>query len=141
MQLLSIDLPAGATTVEPRVAPAAVPVSHIRKIPKTLASTDAPPSFVYLALESTAAVTAVIEVFVRDEAAVLPLPEPGPQSTDQWYRIQDGATTSLTVVVGVMDAAVKFPIFSGSAYFRVTTGPVGDPATLKIGIGPSIGTI
>jgi len=141
MQLLSIALPAGATTVEPRADPSLVPGTHIRKIPKTLASTDTPPSFVYLALESTAAVTAVIEIFVRDEAAVLQQPEPGPRATDQWYRIQDGAATSLTVAVGVMDAAIKFPIFSGSAYFRVTTGPIATPATLKIGIGPSIGTI
>ena len=141
MQLLSIALPAGATTVEPRVAPAAVPTTHIRKIPKTVVGSDAPPAFVYLALESTGVVTAVIEIFVRDEAAAIPLPEPGPQASDQWYRVQDGAATSLTVAVGVMDAAVKMPAFSGSAYFRVTTGPVAVPATLRIGFGPSIGTI
>ena len=141
MQLLSIALPAGAVTVEPRADPSLVPTTHIKKIPKTLASTDTPPAFVYLALESTAAVTAVIEIFVRDEAAVIQQPEPGPRATDEWYLIQDGATTSLTVAVGVMDAAVKLPAFSGSAYFRVTTGPVTTPAILKIGFGPSIGTI
>ncbi len=140
MQFLGIDLAATATTADPRSAPEDVPTTHIVKVPPTLPSTDTPPSFVHLALEAASAATVTVELYVRDEAAVRASQAPPPSDEDEWYQLIDGLTTTIVVAaIGQIDMALKFPIFTGSVYFRVTAGPAV-AARLKIGFGPSLGS-
>lgn len=130
MKFLDIPIAAGeADSAEPRAAPEDVPDKLLIDVPKTLESSDTPPTRMVVALEGTAAQTIGVTPWVMAEAPQgVPLGDVPDPATRRFYAV---GTTETVTAGGVQELAC----FPGKMYIQVSDAPA-DASTLRIGFAP-----
>jgi hypothetical protein len=124
-------IPGGATTANPRTAPADIPPNAILRSNAALSNTGTADRRTMFALEGVTAQTATVQVWVKDTTESYGYVDPGGKENppnDEWYEL--GAVVALTVG----ETAFGEPIPEGQFYVQVT---VASAAASVIKLGPA----